>query len=576
MKYFIEISSWNLLETFVTESISPFSFYQERNFGNNLSRYLSGDKERNNHLILSTKDLGGDFSICVDETLVDISVLEAVKGLTTVFTYSKTIYYRQGLVSFRFGSKELRDSLIAESQILLEVKCIEKYQSSFCVKKVENKEWKGLSKLGNTFSFDRHAYIDFDNSYNKIKGAVVGYARGLYTSSDESNMLLQTELRKLKNILGGFNTQIMMSDVFEKNDEIVVQINKCRDLYFAQIEQSNSFDVLVAQFREIENLALLRAKEIQAQKTPTRNAERESLLREKTEVENQIIEIERSYNIYDVKQELDEIKDKEKANGESIGKTRIYFKKGTAEYERKKQLKQIIEDFEKNNFEYGKLKGRISQIEQSLNVDANMYDSTLSALFTRVSDILNDLIKKSSVVTNNNVVDISNLLFDNDIVSIINPSENPEICYFNILLKLILKKSSEMPLSEHAVLQLLVESANIFKEESLSNTEKGQKILNCLRTFWLYKNQKTEQLLLPDDDMPILQSTLSFFVKPLGFEQIERYMLLKKFSHKAYAFMLWGAWIGFADMPKTFTNVLYQNDDVTRLIDNKLKELNKV
>ena len=52
-------------------------------------------------------------------------------------------------------------------------------------------------------------------------------------------------------------------------------------------------------------------------------------------------------------------------------------------------------------------------------------------------------------------------------------------------------------------------------------------------------------------------------------------MLLKMFSQKAYAFMLWGAWIGFADMPKTFTNVLYQNDDVTRLIDNKLKFLNK-
>lgn len=576
MKYFIEISSWNLLETFVTESISPFSFYQERNFGNNLSRYLSGDKERNNHLILSTKDLGGDFSICVDETLVDISVLEAVKGLTTVFTYSKTIYYRQGLVSFRFGSKELRDSLIAESQILLEVKCIEKYQSSFCVKKVENKEWKGLSKLGNTFSFDRHAYIDFDNSYNKIKGAVVGYARGLYTSSDESNMLLQTELRKLKNILGGFNTQIMMSDVFEKNDEIVVQINKCRDLYFAQIEQSNSFDVLVAQFREIENLALLRAKEIQAQKTPTRNAERESLLREKTEVENQIIEIERSYNIYDVKQELDEIKDKEKANGESIGKTRIYFKKGTAEYERKKQLKQIIEDFEKNNFEYGKLKGRISQIEQGLNVYANMYDSTISALFMRVSDILNELIKKSSSVTCNEEINLSDLVIEKDSVSINNIAENPELCYFNILLNLILHRDSELQLSEHAVLQLLVESANIFKEESLSNTEKGQKILSGLRTFWQYKNQKSEQLLLPEDDMPIFQSTFSFFVKPLGFEQIERYMLLKMFSHKAYAFMLWGAWVGFADIPKTFTNVLYQNDDVTHLIDKILKEFSKV
>ena len=37
--------------------------------------------------------------------------------------------------------------------------------------------------------------------------------------------------------------------------------------------------------------------------------------------------------------------------------------------------------------------------------------------------------------------------------------------------------------------------------------------------------------------------------------------------------MLWGAWVGFADIPKTFTNVLYQNDDVTRLIDNRLTEM---
>ena len=219
------------------------------------------------------------------------------------------------------------------------------------------------------------------------------------------------------------------------------------------------------------------------------------------------------------------------------------------------------------------MKERLSQIEQDLNVDANIFDSTLSALFTRVSDILNDLIKKSSAVTNNSVIDISNLLFDNNVVSVNNPSDNPEICYFNILLNLILQKYSETQLSEHAVLQLLVESAHIFKEESLSTTEKGQKILGRLRTFWQYKNQKSEQLLFPEDDMPIFQSIFSFFVKPTSFEQIERYMLLKIFSHKAYAFMLWGAWVGFADIPKTFTNVLYQNDDVTRLIDNRLTEM---
>jgi len=572
MKYYIEISLWNLLESFVTESLSPFSFYQERNFGNNLSRYLSGDKERSNHLILSTKDLGGDFSICIDETLVDKSVLEPVKGLTTVFTYPKTIYYRQDFVYFRFSTKDLKNSLIAESQILLEVKCLEKYVSAFYVEKVEKVERKGISKLGNAISFDKCSFIDFDNSYNKIKGAVVGYARGLYTSSDESNLLLQTELRMLKNSFGGFNTQIMMSDVFEENDEIVAQINKCRDLYFCQVEQSNSFDVLIAQFHEIQNLATLRAKEIQAQTSFVRNAERELLLSEKTEVENQIIEIEKSYNIFDVRHELVEIKDKEKANGKAVGKTRLYFKKGTAEYERKTLLKQKIEDFESNNSDYRKLKERLYYIEHGLNVDANTYDSALSAQFTRVSDILNDLMKKSYSVTNNADVNFSKLLFDSDGLLLNNLSDNPEISYFNILLKLIFCKYAETQLSEHTVLQLLVDSANEFKEDSLSESDFGQRILTCLRVFWQYKNQKTEQLLLPEDDMPVFQSIYSFFVKPLGFEQIERYMLLKMFSQKAYAFMLWGAWIGFADMPKTFTNVLYQNDDVTRFIDEKLNE----
>ena len=35
MKYYISINSWNLLESFVTESLSPFAFYGKRNFGNN-------------------------------------------------------------------------------------------------------------------------------------------------------------------------------------------------------------------------------------------------------------------------------------------------------------------------------------------------------------------------------------------------------------------------------------------------------------------------------------------------------------------------------------------------------------
>lgn len=63
MFYYISINSWNLLESFISESISPFSFYQVRGYGNNLSRYIDGTNERVNYLILSTKEIEGDYII---------------------------------------------------------------------------------------------------------------------------------------------------------------------------------------------------------------------------------------------------------------------------------------------------------------------------------------------------------------------------------------------------------------------------------------------------------------------------------------------------------------------------------
>lgn len=576
MKYYIEISSWNLLESFVTESISPFSFYKDRNFGNNLSRYLSGNKEIVNHLILSTKDLGGDFSICIDGELIDDSVLMPRKKSKNIYTYPKTIYYRKGFVQFRFATPELRDTLITESQILLEVKCLEKYLPSFYVEKIESKEHENFAIIDNEISYNQPSYVNSDNSVNKIKGAIIGYIRGLFTSSDESNQLLQNELRALKNGLGGYHTEIIMSGTFKKNEGILPQINICKNLYTNQIECTNYFEVLIAQLSEVENLAEMRANLKNAQNYSSKGNGKKELLCQKTNIENKLTEIEQSYNIYEVRLELEDIKAQEKFNGQANGKSRQYFKKGSVEYDRKQFLKQKIEDFEKNNPEYKELIEQLHQLEENLNVDSNMYDSTISALFSRISDIINELIKKASSVTSRDEITLSNVHIDMNNVLLQNQTNNPELCYFNILLRMILQCVSTNQISEYAVLDLLVKSANTFKEDPLSKTNKGEIILNYLRIFWKYKHQESDQVLVPENDMPIFQSIFSFFVKPLGYEQMERYMLLKKFQQKAYAFMLWGAWIGFADMPKTFTNVLYQNENISRLIDDKLKELNNI
>lgn len=568
MLYYIEISSWNLLESFVTESISPFSFYSERKYGNNLSRYLSGEKEKANYLILSLDDLGGDFSLIVDESLIDLKILCPIPGMKRVFTYPRTIFYKKGYVKFRFGTANLMESLISESKILLEIKCLEKYISDFYIKSRKITNRPTISRLEDSFSFEKESYIDFDNKYNKIKGAIIGYTRGQYTTLGDKPLQLQNNLRDIKNSFGGMNTQIMMSDVFDENADLIVRIKNCKDLYFKTVGRSNSFDVLLDQYNEVNNLAKMRSEE---KKHLYNYQKKDDLLQEKTYIEDCISQIEESYNIIKVRKELDSIKLLEKANGERVGKSRLYFKKNTVEYERKQQLKSIIKEFENGNAEYIQYKNRLYQIDQELNDNSNKFDNILSAIFTRISDILNDLIKNASSLTNEGIVDLSRVSISDSLYLSSNPDDS-EICYFNILLNCILNSTTAKQLSEHSVLLVLEESAKIFKSTPLADTDSSRKVLNTLREYWSYKNQRVDTFSIPED-MPILQSIMSFIVKPLGFDQIERYMMIKKYSNKAYAFMLWGAWIGFADMPKTFTNVLYQNDDINSVIDNKLEEI---
>ena len=85
-----------------------------------MSRYLDGTNERANYLILSTKEINGDYVLRVNDEILDKSNIAPVKNSKTLFTYNKTIYYKKGAVAFLFSSRDLLESLVAESQILFE------------------------------------------------------------------------------------------------------------------------------------------------------------------------------------------------------------------------------------------------------------------------------------------------------------------------------------------------------------------------------------------------------------------------------------------------------------------------
>lgn len=578
MFYYISTNSWNLLESFVSESISPFSFYQVRGYGNNLSRYIDGINERINYLILSTKEIEGDYVLKINEDILDKSSIIPVKKSKTLFTYSKTIYYKKGAVVFMFSSNDLLESLVAESQILFEVKCIEKYRSEFVINKGKTKPLV-TDKITDSISFQRHEYIIQDNVYDRLKGMVVAYTHAMIFAENPLEQRLACQLRDLKNSFAGLNTQVMVSESAVSNeDEYLSLIKKSKVAYNETIKtKTNLFDILMQQFSEIIKLAKDRANELSKNKQIGSNNRIEILTAQKEELEHKLYNIEDRDGISDLVEELNSIKSQERNNGIKMGKMREYFKKGTVEYERKQYLKNKIKKYEENNDEYKSIKQDILNIKKQItNIDtgASVYDTTLGALFVRVSDIMNELICKAKTSSkNNDKVNYSCLSLRNSTVSIDVNASVEEKAFLDIIINEALK-SDKRVLSDDAVLNLIVESANKYKCLEYANTENGKLILSSLREFWAYKHNQCSSFSIPNN-LVVLKSLMAFFIKPFGFDQIERYVQNKGVEKKEYGYMLRGAFIGYAAFPKTFTDALYANKDIYIPMDEYLTTIHK-
>ena len=578
MFYYISTNSWNLLESFVSESISPFSFYQVRGYGNNLSRYLDGTNERANYLILSTKEINGDYVLRVNDEILDKSNIAPVKNSKTLFTYNKTIYYKKGAIAFLFSSRDLLESLVAESQILFEVKCIEKYKSEFIVK-TSNALPISTGKIANAISFQLQEYVAQDCIYDRLKGMIVAFTRAMAFAKNPQEQKLMCILRDLKNSFAGLNTQVMVSEIAVSNESKYISlIQTAKGIYNGTVKtRTNLFDILMQHFSEIVKLAKARAEEISQNKQANSTDKRDFLITQKDALESKLYSMECHDGISVWIEELNSIKKKERDNGIKMGKKREYFKKGTWEYERKKYLKQEIKKYEDENYEFKSIKQQIADIKQQItNIESgsSMYDTTLGALFVRVSDIMNELIgkaKESGEVNGN--IDYSCFSLKNLTISIDVLNSDEEKVFLDVIMNEALM-CKQRGLSDEVVLNLIVESANKYKCLECSNTEKGKQILSTLREFWSYKHNQCSSFSIPAN-LVVLKSLMAFFIKPFGFDQIDRYAQNRGIDSKEYGYMLRGALIGYTAFPKTFTDALYTNTDIYIPMDEYLTAIHK-
>ena len=511
---------------------------------------------------LSMAYCGGDYIVEIDSSLV---LAKFANNLPSgVIEYSIPIFLSYGKVRFIFANEDIKKAFESSAMLLLKTKCATKYRK-FMV--VTEEGTRGVVKeTPHAVAAELPIACIVRKRFDTIKGGVVAYVCSSSTSTSTEGVALKTAVRNLKNDLAGLHTRVMMdSHCTLDEDSFIMRIEQAKTAYVGlDYRETNLFEILRQLFRNV--VEIVSEKNISDANPAARLT---ASIDDYRTIEYKIKDLEDRHSIGLRRTELREIMDLEVENGRRKGKTREYFKKGTPERIRKDALKLEIERFESSE-EYYDLRRELNRLAGYVKPEG--HESVIRALFERMSDVTTsilDVVDSSSAFGSADMSQVGyvggKLVLDNC------GYDGVEMVFFNIVLANVVNNPLDVA-SERAIMELISESAKQFKQSEVGQSAKGIAILDCLREFWKYKQHKTFSFNIPDD-LPVFGSTMSFFVKPFGGEQLDRYMLNRGFSQKKFGFMLWGCCVGYAGLPKTFTNDLYENQQLTEQTDEYLEEL---
>lgn len=580
-KYWAILSHWSLIDSMATESISPYSFYMERCFGSDLSRYIDGS-ERINHIVLYATEPVADIAVELSESLLEPQSLCPVGKGHKVFTYPKTIVFRKGEVRFRFSSDVLLKTILSETEIMLEVKCTRLYRDDFYVS-------VGGTPVNKELYMDclplerQDEFIVADDRRNYVKGAIMGFVRGSLTSHSESDRTLLNALADLKNSFGGQHTRIMIDCTYHPIASLMNKIESVEELYvLAGHRRTSNFEVIKHIYIEVIDIAKKRYEALKSRKILDRQKQADQFEVLARQCEMEMSRIMNEGDLSKVVDELNIIKSMEVARGREVGKSRLYFKKGTPEYIRKLELKAQIEDFKKNNEQYNELDRKCREYKRrktELMTDSTEYDGAISPAFLKISDVVSSITADVSRISSAGTVDLSPIDVTDGRTVVLRPGcgySVGQVEFFNILLESILDNPLKelRPVSDMDVMKILQISCKRYKDECKTfDTDEGQKIKDIVNSFWKYRKHDPSGNIVLDPSMPLLSAAIAFFVKCQDFSQIERYSENKGIGCKPYSLMLWSALVGFASLPRTMTDEIYSDLERYRDIQNILKAL---
>ena len=590
----LPLDLWNLNELFTTESISPISFYRERNFGNPVNRN-QGLIEDTNNLILFDEAIQNPILLKVSTALLDTDFLTEIKASKKSnlrsYEYSKTIYLKKGQFNIYFNSNEILNEFLNNTFMLLEVKTTSKYKNELCIIKTvpEKKAFYQAKLISDKPTFQPF----FDRALNHIKGLIYGYIIGSIGTLAEKEQNLISDLSKLKNTIASVHTDIALSEQYSGFWLINIrkQLKDSQKSYFENFgKQSDVLDTLLLRLEEIDNLNKMRCDELSKQKSPSYKSDYEKELISLEKIKQKLYQYEVEHEITFLREELEQIKHAEKRKGELKGKTREYFKIGTEEYDRKQELKNLISKFEENE-EYQILKREVNLYEERIRnfqFGLTQFDTSITEQFSRISEYLHEITKTTTnyfLSRNNKTNNFPDISFEIGLSSIVDFYFHKSNNYNDFLVVFPRALSTNLKDSELELLTVTV-NAILSKPQGRLGNFSEQNILDIikdigehlpensykqtLRDYYKYRIGKNDFFDFPDNF--VMANIITFLMKLNGHDQINKMLVAKNIHKRQIAFLLYGAYLGFSNMPKTFTNIVFdsENSELFSYIDNYL------
>lgn len=202
MKYYIPTSSLNFNNILSTESLSPKSFYERREFG--YSRWFSVEENSIEHLTLLYDEPHmferPQSDIEDHPMLIEIDVDdEFPKVADGVFYTDRTIYLNPWQTKFIFFTEKDKTTALSLSDSSLETKLVRLYQRKIYVHQFEG-TFPIVQKDCVPHIGDIDSLIEEDYVINKMKGLLYGYYIGANLSSTKENVQKLDALREIQNI----------------------------------------------------------------------------------------------------------------------------------------------------------------------------------------------------------------------------------------------------------------------------------------------------------------------------------------------------------------------------------------